>query len=421
MSPGISLIEALKKTTLALKDEIDNPAIINYGDSLFKINSETLLNNNFVFVNEVKYNLGYSFRKLKTKKNINKKGYVFSGCFGISKLDDLNLILKKSHTLEDFMSSIMDSFKNIDSNTWFDIGNYSSYFKTKINFTSERVFNKLEITNGCVTKSSDNPNKILAEYLWYKELPSNLNIYVPRIIKYEYGDAFSYSSEYIAAPALSELYCYSDLQTNFWIAINNQVIKLMAEFCKYESKYNIDFSKNIQIKSNQRLNVFPEILKEKGIVVFEKLSSYNYIFKNTYSKTLIHGDLCYSNILFSHHLDRIFTLDPRGINFNGDISNFGSILYDIAKLSHSFYCGYDLIISEIIDSEEKLHEHYNKIQTKTLWKNFIENVYEIFGYSENEILLTLAHLFFSMIPLHSESHARQVLLLKNTEFILNKL
>ncbi|ECP3589223.1 hypothetical protein FZH48_26620, partial [Salmonella enterica] len=61
---------------------------------------------------------------------------------------------------------------------------------------------------------------------------------------------------------------------------------------------------------------------------------------------ITHGDFCFSNILYDFRSQRIKLIDPRGINFYNELSIWGDIRYDLAKLNHSVIGRYDLIIAE---------------------------------------------------------------------------
>src|SRR5690606_40930853 len=43
--------------------------------------------------------------------------------------------------------------------------------------------------------------------------------------------------------------------------------------------------------------------------------------------SIMHGDFCFSNILFDSRSNRIKLIDPRGINANGEISIYGDQKY----------------------------------------------------------------------------------------------
>ena len=58
-----------------------------------------------------------------------------------------------------------------------------------------------------------------------------------------------------------------------------------------------------------------------------------------------HGDFCFSNILYDFRMQRVKLIDPRGINSKNELSIWGDLRYDLAKLNHSVSGLYDLIIA----------------------------------------------------------------------------
>lgn len=87
---------------------------------------------------------------------------------------------------------------------------------------------------------------------------------------------------------------------------------------------------------------------------------------DTPTNNFIHGDLCFSNILYGEHNGNsvIKLIDPRGSY--GAKGCFGNRLYDLAKLLHSFEGGYEYII-------------YNKFHVKPT-KNSID--FEFQGWND---------------------------------------
>ena len=49
----------------------------------------------------------------------------------------------------------------------------------------------------------------------------------------------------------------------------------------------------------------------------------------------MHGDFCFSNILYNSRAGRISVIDPRGYVYGEQPSCFGDVRYNLAKLSHS--------------------------------------------------------------------------------------
>ena len=75
---------------------------------------------------------------------------------------------------------------------------------------------------------------------------------------------------------------------------------------------------------------------------------------NDFSPCIMHGDFCFSNILFDLNNLIIKLIDPRG-SF-GVPSIFGDPRYDVAKLRHSAVGLYDFIVSGFF-----LLEHCNEL------------------------------------------------------------
>ena len=75
--------------------------------------------------------------------------------------------------------------------------------------------------------------------------------------------------------------------------------------------------------------------------------------------TPIHGDFCFSNLLYDCKVRLVKMIDPRG-EF-GVPGVFGDRRYDLAKLAHSYAGGYDFIVADQfsveVDSEGRLHLH----------------------------------------------------------------
>jgi len=122
---------------------------------------------------------------------------------------------------------------------------------------------------------------------------------------------------------------------------------------------------------------------------------------------LIHGDLCFPNILFDQVSNIFKFIDPRG-SF-GEAGIFGDPRYDIAKLLHSIDGGYDLLIHDMF----ALSRDGDDI---TLQQFFPENqgdilaVFEtVFGtrFDIRDVRLLEGLLFLSMCPLHQENSQRQ--------------
>jgi hypothetical protein len=125
--------------------------------------------------------------------------------------------------------------------------------------------------------------------------------------------------------------------------------------------------------------------------------------------TVIHGDLCLSNILYDRRNSFIRVIDPRG-EF-GDAGIFGDMRYDLAKLSHSLSGDYDFMVNGMIDSgwqdgefrhcAQLNHRHH---EVKGLFHKWF---HKEFGMYYMQVKLIESLLFLSMVPLHADRFASQ--------------
>jgi hypothetical protein len=133
--------------------------------------------------------------------------------------------------------------------------------------------------------------------------------------------------------------------------------------------------------------------------------------------TLIHGDFCFSNLLYDHRADLIRMIDPRGIDAKGRLCRFGDRRYDLGKLHHSVVGRYD----QIIAGHYQLQSFGELDVTLTLpGGGYADIEAEFRGRSfagvsvENSAAAAICVLLFlSMIPLHADHPGRQRAFLAN--------
>jgi hypothetical protein len=140
--------------------------------------------------------------------------------------------------------------------------------------------------------------------------------------------------------------------------------------------------------------------------------------------SVIHGDLCFSNILYDPQTGLLRLIDPRGEFYEKGC--FGDPRYDTAKLLHSLHGGYDFIVQEMYDLHEAGTGDYwlrlFRPDDNDGWvRRLTASLAEQLNYDLNDLLVLEAMLFLSMLPLHSEDEARQKALYLTGTKILNEV
>jgi hypothetical protein len=127
--------------------------------------------------------------------------------------------------------------------------------------------------------------------------------------------------------------------------------------------------------------------------------------------SVIHGDLCLSNILYEPNFEILRLIDPRG-GF-GENSINGPSGYDVAKLSHSLIGHYDLILNDLAIVEEKINLGESQVTLEVLTEpvheeiaNLFVDIFAVLGYRHEELELMAALLLISLVPLHLDSPQR---------------
>lgn len=320
---------------------------------------------------------------------------------------------------------------------WRDFGHLDTYHKTKRTFfLNRRFFNRVEIDDcrGVVRKSSTNAEKLLNEMKWYMELPKGLRYIAPRVFDYSIARTEPFiEMEYYSYPALNDMYLYGDLDLSVWVRVFQAIETVLMQMhshrfhpsdpeqlraamsAMYESKTR---SRLEQILGNPSFARFcketvtvngrpvPGLIRclEELPAVAEAIHLYDLDYF-----TVIHGDLCLSNILYDRRNSFIRVIDPRG-EF-GEVGVFGDMRYDLAKLSHSLEGDYDFIVNGVVESGWKedgyvfspyLDERH--LAVKGLFHKWLLNR---FGARYQQIKLIESLLFLSMVPLHSDRFAAQ--------------
>ena len=373
------------------------------------------------------------------KELVNKKSnqyFIDCGVYYVPSWQELeNNTLKNRHncTVGEFLfHASRDTMKLAFAKRWIDLGNLDSATSISTKVLGAREFNQLKIDEkrGLITKSSSNKDKILQEINYYEKLPHDLKIFFPRLYDYSLGKNVSYSIEYYPYKTLSEYYVMYELSEECWKKIFDKIFDVYDEFKLHhavsptkEQYWDIYIGKLLNRLNKLRENQELFDLTEKNSITINNQSYYGWryylpflerIINESFERcccTVIHGDLCFSNILYEPSTNTVKFIDPRGEFFSEGV--YGDPNYDLAKLMHSVHGGYDFIIHQMYQLSAKSDSDYEfqliqSERTHSIKSVFLDRLHKDFSSKEIQTFLVKeSMLFLSMLPLHNDDLRRQ--------------
>lgn len=378
--------------------------------------------------------------------------HVYAGYFSFS---DQSLLIQKI-TLNGyrFIDGIEDYSKDKDIrhivlSEWLDFGLSNSYYRSISKLTTQRAFNSMKVTKYSVRKSSADRQKMVAEANWIHSIPIPMKHYVPTL--WDSGEDENggyYEIEYYYLSSLSNLFVFGKNKTY----VLEEMIDACIEYLNDEAKYHPDnaelFAKQNDLlyepKTIKRLEVYAHqsgiSLEKKWIINGKRTPSLRTIVREMDAEirksdvrfaTLMHGDPCFSNILYDFKSKTIKLIDPRGMDSSGNLSIYGDFRYDVGKLAHSVLGLYDYIIGGMFDYSE--NEEYNITfnieignEVKHIQNYFSQKKFGGYTLSQLSTYPILVQLFLSMLPLHNDNTLRQKAMMANalkiyTDYKMNNL
>ncbi|MGC1375508.1 MAG: sugar phosphate nucleotidyltransferase [Anaerolineales bacterium] len=327
---------------------------------------------------------------------------------------------------------------------WYDFGHIDNLVDARRRLLHPRFFNALSIhpVVNTITKVSDNNQKLQDELDWYLALPDDLQALTPRILRHEnVNGCIRIVQEYYGYPTLAELYVYGDLDIEIWESILRKVWMVHREFLQHRGELSdaeiddIYMGKTLERVRALSRNPYWASLLDKPEIQFngQPLRNVHQILAVLAPDIkrlavsapvgIIHGDFCFSNILFDINNQIIRLIDPRG-RF-GRKGIYGDLRYDIAKLRHSISGLYDFILADMFTVSEVASGIFsgrvftNGIQPSL--KDYFDYLVEQDGYSLREVRLIEGLLFISMLPYHQDHLDRQKMLYLAGLVLLNEV
>ncbi len=335
----------------------------------------------------------------------------------------------------------------IKTDFWYDIGHLDRYYSSKTKVKA-REFNHIFIDKdrGILRKTSTEKEKFIGEIEWYLKLPSDVEYCRPRIFTYSTSYNAPYvEMEYYSYHTVHELFLYGDLKYNQWKSVFEKIAFICADLSRYT------------VHDEKITSALKEMYLDKTVSRLEKLSSHP-AFERMFDTpitvngtrykplkevisllsmeipkklcdlnefTIIHGDLCFTNMLIDDNYSFIKLIDPRGKFGAFDI--YGDPRYDLAKLFPSVDGKYENTTQTMFDLEfdkdsSRIDFSINTPQTDfDLYELLKTTLAKEIGDQKDNIEFIEALLFLSMIPLHNESEEHQLAMLGTGLQILGRV
>lgn len=332
----------------------------------------------------------------------------------------------------------------VDTKEWFDFGHLDGLVDSRRRLLQPRHFNTLRINPvlNTITKLSEHTQKLQDELAWYQDIPQELKVLTPRILRCEEEDGrLEIVQEYYGYPTLAELYTFGELRPDTWVSILRRVLRIQQEFRRYPGRLGPGCVRSMYVdKTWQRVQALemqdpywaallaqPEIVYNGrpllGLAALrEAIDARADRLAASTPVSIIHGDFCFSNILYDINHEIIRVIDPRG-SF-GASGIYGDARYDIAKLRHSVCELYDYVTADMFDLHETgggFDAHVYAGGTPHVVAAEFDRLIASQGFDVGDIKFIEALLFVSMVPLHQGDFRRQQMFLLTGLSLLNEV
>jgi len=454
---SLTLFEALKLVLEII--DVDIPLIILHGDTLVEgvesgifdliATSQTDHHFNWAEVlhtadDVLKLSASYAENRLSRK--------IACGYFSFS---NANLLKKLASEANDFLDCINRYARSIPMTPfvpgkWLDFGHISLMYQAKHDMLVSRVFNDIKSCGLGIVKSSEQIDQILAEIAWYKNIPLSIKAFTPQFLgETEVDGRPACHLDYLYQPTLAELFVFGNLPGYVWRAILRSCLFFLDACHNHRPPrgsieahlhYADEFFDEVIVgKSRTRLASFLALrgwaTGQKIVLNGQPLPTLPAIVEELIELVprttaddirLWHGDFFFGNIFYDFKTRRVKVIDPRGCIALGRHSIYGDWRYDAAKLAHSIFGGYDLILAGRANCVALGTGEYRYAPPITPISKSVQRDYatlSIMGFQTMalEIKALTALLFISMLPLHNDDQYRQDALLCSGLHIYSQL
>ena len=349
---------------------------------------------------------------------------------------DANAYLSASGAdLEGYTEIASDAFTDLS-----DVANFRSFITGGFD---ARFFNSLAGDEYTVVKSSSKKDKIRAEYTFYGLLPDDMKQWFARPFDFkEDENSASYAMQRYHMTDLAIRYVHSSITYEEF----RDILKHLFYFLSHRKSESITkMEYEAQAKRQYVSKVYERIKQLKETEGYEALSAvissvtgypdidaivtrYVNMYDRMQSSTVFepvkvvsHGDLCFSNILYSNSDSFVILIDPKGALKEEDL--YMDPFYDYAKLSHSICGHYDYFNSDLyeITIDENMKAGVKVDADNRLFMELFRESLSAAGIDVRLIRLYEASLFLSMLPLHMDRPKKVLGFVLNAIAILDSL
>lgn len=334
--------------------------------------------------------------------------------------------------------------ERIENDAFMDLSVRANFLTFITGGFDARFFNALAGDEYTVTKRSTKKEKIKAEYQFYYLLPETMKMWF--VMPYDYkedADGASYTMERFHMTDIAIRFVHGavdeeelkDILDKMFYFINLRATKevssdvgkavakelyidklaaRMEELKKYKEYEQFDS----MIKMGTSYDGIADVVS-KYEKLYEKLAMAN---NRNYGKLAVgHGDLCFSNILYSKEAEILKLIDPKGALQEEEL--YTDPYYDLAKLSHSICGCYDFFNSGLyeISIKRDLKLDLTIDTDNTSYKEIFKSYLQENGYNYALVRLYEASLFLSMLPYHMDQPGKVFGFLLNAIKILDEV
>lgn len=315
--------------------------------------------------------------------------------------------------------------------SWLDCGNPDRHAASQRALLQQRAFNELDVdaTFGTITKRSRQVEKFIDEINYLRLLPADLSILFPRVVDHSTEiDDPHLTLEFYGYPTLAELFVFDNLDPTVWHRIFEHLHQLVTQgfmahpFAVEPAAIQAMYLKKLadRLAATTGPPALTALLTTTDPVVvngvplapiatlWPRIEEAVAKLEHSARGGIIHGDLCFSNVLYDVRAGICKLIDPRGSFGRSGIH--GDVRYDIAKLWHSIAGGYDFITADLfrvaVDGQEATLDILQRANHGRIQEEFEAIFFRSFDRAEIEVITAL--LFASLPPLHYDKPDRQV-------------